>query len=66
MRKGLTRRLLAAVSAALAGGVVWSAARAAPIPLGSIDWDVTIPGSFGEFDIVNPCERHADDGRFRL
>lgn len=38
---------------AVAGSVAWSAAQATPIPLGDIQWDVTIPGSFGQFDIVN-------------
>src|SRR5277367_2026849 len=52
MRKGLTRRLFAA-AVALVGGLAWSAARAAPIPLGYISWDVNIPGSFGAFDITN-------------
>jgi hypothetical protein len=52
MRKA-SRRLLGAVPVALAGGLAWSAALATPIPLGDIQWDVTIPGSFGEFDIVN-------------
>jgi hypothetical protein len=52
MRKA-SRCLLGAVSVALAGGLAWSAAQATPIPLGDIQWDVTVPGSFGEFDIVN-------------
>jgi len=38
---------------ALAGGFAWSTAQATPIPLGFVSWDVTIPGSFGQFDIVN-------------
>lgn len=38
---------------AVAGSVAWSAAQAAQIPLGYISWDVTTPGEFGQFDIVN-------------
>lgn len=47
------RHLLTAAAVALAGSLAWSAAQATPIPLGDIQWDVTIPGDFGEFDIVN-------------
>ena len=53
MRKRFSKRPLAAAAVALASGLAWSGAQAAPIPLGDIQWDVTIPGSFGEFDIVN-------------
>ena len=53
MRKRFTKSPLAVAAVALAGGLAWSAAQAAPIPLGDIQWDVTIPGSFGQFDIVN-------------
>jgi hypothetical protein len=44
---------LIAASLAVAGSFAWSAAQAAPIPLGFISWDVTVPGSFGQFDITN-------------
>jgi hypothetical protein len=44
---------LIAAGLAVAGSLAWSAAQAAPIPLAYISWDVTIPGSFGEFDITN-------------
>jgi hypothetical protein len=53
MRKELIRRPLAAAAVAIAAGLAWSAAQAAPIPLGFISWDVTVPGSFGQFDIAN-------------
>lgn len=53
MGKGLIRRPIAAAAVALATSLAWSAAQAAPIPLGDIQWDVTVPGSFGQFDIVN-------------
>jgi hypothetical protein len=38
---------------AIVGSLAWCAAQAAPIALGFISWDVTIPGSFGQFDITN-------------
>ena len=41
------------VSVLFVGFLAWSSAEAAPIPLGYISWDVNIPGSFGQFDIVN-------------
>jgi hypothetical protein len=47
------RCLLTAAAVALAGCLAWSTAQATPIPLGYISWDVTNPGNFGEFDIVN-------------
>jgi hypothetical protein len=53
MRTGLTKRALAAAAVTLAAGLTCSAVQATPIPLGDIQWDVIIPGSFGEFDIVN-------------
>lgn len=53
MRRWWTRRSLVRACVALAGGLLWSAAQASPIPLGFILWDVTIPGSFGQFDITN-------------
>src|SRR5215472_2228103 len=53
MRRWSTKRSLVRVAVALAGGLAWSAAQATPIPLGFISWDVTVPGSFGQFDIVN-------------
>lgn len=47
------RYLLTPAAVTLAGCLAWSAAQATPIPLGDIQWDVTNPGNFGEFDIVN-------------
>ena len=48
-----SRYLLAAAAVALAGCLALSAAQATPIPLGYMSWDVTNPGNFGQFDIVN-------------
>jgi hypothetical protein len=53
MRNPFTRVLLAGASLTLAAGLTWSAAQATTIPLGFISWDVSIPGNFGQFDIVN-------------
>jgi hypothetical protein len=53
MLRWSTKRSLAAAAIALVVGFAWSAAQATPIPLGFISWDVTVPGSFGQFDIVN-------------
>jgi len=44
---------LFAVGLVVAGSLACSAAQATPIPLGFISWDVTVPGSFGQFDIGN-------------
>ena len=44
---------LPAAGIVLASALPLSGAHPAPIPLGDIQWDVTVPGSFGEFDIVN-------------
>jgi len=53
MRKGLMKYPLTTAAFALAGGLALSTAQAAPIPLGYISYDVNIPGSFAQFDIVN-------------
>jgi hypothetical protein len=53
MSKRLTKYTLGVAGVALAVGFAWSAAQAAPIPLGYISWDVTNPGFSGEFDITN-------------
>jgi hypothetical protein len=53
MPKGWTKRALAAATVGAAMGFAWSVAQATPIPLGFVSWDVMVPGSFGEFDIVN-------------
>jgi hypothetical protein len=53
MSKRLTKPSLAAAAVALVVGLSLSTAQAAPIPLGFISWDVTVPGSFGQFDITN-------------
>ena len=53
MWKGLIKRPVVAATVALAGALSWSGAQAAPIPLGYISYDVNIPGSFAQFDIVN-------------
>lgn len=48
------RLTLAAISAVVLGlCFAPPLAQATPIPLGFVSWDVTVPGSFGQFDIVN-------------
>jgi hypothetical protein len=58
------KRLINGAVLVFISGPAWPGAHAAPIPVGFLSWDVTIPGSFGQFDITNLTGQNASPPDF--